>query len=96
MTDSSNVCAELEQALERALRAEQRVAELERLAEPPKSVARPSEDVDVAWSCNCAGEIFIESTGPGSREGVLRIGHFQGDETTARHVCSLHNASLEG
>lgn len=56
------------------------------------TAARPA--VDVAWSCNCAGEIFVEDEGPGSKDGRLRIGHFQGDQTTAQHVCALHNASL--
>lgn len=79
---------------QRAQRAEQRVAELERLLSERGAVVRPCDDIDAPWSCNCAGEIFVESASPGAKDGQLRIGHFQGDQRTAQHVCALHNASL--
>ena len=56
-----------------------------------KRRAKPSKDVNTLWSSNCAGEIFIASSEPGSKEGQLRIGHFQGDAKTAEYVCELHN-----
>ncbi|KQB56127.1 MULTISPECIES: hypothetical protein [Acidovorax] len=43
---------------------------------------------DVAWSSNCAGEVFAQG---GSADG-LRIGHFQGEAELAAFVVAAHDA----
>lgn len=47
---------------------------------------------DVAWSSNCAGEIFAAT---GSADGVC-IGHFQGDGDLAAFVVAAHELLRRG
>ena len=50
-----------------------------------------SDEVQVPWETNCAGEIFVAGS---SENCTLRIGHFQGDAALSAYVVAMHNSTL--